>query len=926
MRKLTGFIITAGHLDIEWYQPMRSYRFWTIEALEQLKQAACREDFKTYVLDGQIFPLLEYLEVLPEEEKRFRELIENGKLSVGPFYTQFDEWIPSAESMIRNCLWGKRESMRYGGYMRAGYLPDNFGHPRQLPQILQNFGIDSLMFMRGMPEIEGGHPDEFQYEGLDGSRVLVSHFRESYSGGFDIFRKVPEQLGEPEGELDCRVGIDALQPRDLPYYEGYLSYEWHKELADHDEPQSTAKSLISNVKRIQQRFPSGVVPLIAGFDHLPPQINIGDSVRAANEMQDEIEFVMGSAEDYVRAVQARNAERPVYCMELLGSRYQGLLLGALSSRTYLKRQNFAAEAMVERYAEPLETMAVLAGFRKKKRLLEEAWKYLLINSAHDSIHGSSVDEVHVEMEGRYAAVRQIAAGVVHEAMKYLGKRMEPWWGADKKGILIYAPAGGNGAQACEVWLPVRRGQVRITDAEGRRLPVQILPREKIERNGLGLPRNESFPNAMFQKVLFLTAPGSVRERELSSFAAELTKEREDCETDLRVTGNAMENRWIRVEIKKTLIDLLDKRSGKWYRNLNLLEEEADAGDVWDYSAPWIPGETVRSAAAPFCWEIAEQGPVRACMKLSTELCVPECLEGDWRSSRRISVPLCFELYLYADTPRLDVRLTVENRARDHRIRLAVPTGLCSDTVRSQGHLAVIDRPVVPQRQTEPWVQPPPSELPFREWVSVENEKNGFAVAVKGIYAYEAVRNPGTGEVSLYFTLLRGVELMSRINTMQRKGHAAWPFKTPGAQCLQKQSIEWSYLPYQPDRQDAAPFIREAQRFLYPPAAHMVRDIQEQSIFGKRAEAPCGWEERNIQFSAFKQTYENDAYILRVYENQGKRTKFRIRLDERFVRVWESDMDERPKRELVIENGSVEAEAAPYQAVTLRMEAGEEEAR
>ena len=91
VNKLIGFIMTAGHLDIEWYQPLRSYRFWTVEALEDLKTAAKRDDFTTYVLDGQVFPLEEYLEVAPEDRELMRDLIKSGKLAVGPFYTQFDE-------------------------------------------------------------------------------------------------------------------------------------------------------------------------------------------------------------------------------------------------------------------------------------------------------------------------------------------------------------------------------------------------------------------------------------------------------------------------------------------------------------------------------------------------------------------------------------------------------------------------------------------------------------------------------------------------------------------------------------------------------------------------------------------------------------------------------------------------------------------
>ena len=38
LKKIKGFIVTAGHLDIEWYQPLRSYRVWTVEAIEDLKK------------------------------------------------------------------------------------------------------------------------------------------------------------------------------------------------------------------------------------------------------------------------------------------------------------------------------------------------------------------------------------------------------------------------------------------------------------------------------------------------------------------------------------------------------------------------------------------------------------------------------------------------------------------------------------------------------------------------------------------------------------------------------------------------------------------------------------------------------------------------------------------------------------------------
>jgi alpha-mannosidase len=95
---------------------LHSYRYWLIEAME-------------------------------------RQLVLTGKLNIDPFYTQFDEWLPSGEVMIRNCLFGDRTARTFGQPMMVGYLLDNFGHPIQLSQILNGFGIDSLFFMRGMPYI-----------------------------------------------------------------------------------------------------------------------------------------------------------------------------------------------------------------------------------------------------------------------------------------------------------------------------------------------------------------------------------------------------------------------------------------------------------------------------------------------------------------------------------------------------------------------------------------------------------------------------------------------------------------------------------------------------------------------------------------------------------------------------------------------------
>ncbi len=440
MKKITAFVISHGHLDIEWYLPLRGFRFWTLDAIDR-QIRLYREDPEVvpYTLDGQIYPLHLYLQARPENAGIVQEMITNGRLNIGPFYTQFDEWLPSGESMLRNCLFGKLYSERLGSRMTIGYLPDNFGHPAQLPQILAGFGIHSLLFMRGLPYVEEDFPDEFLFEGMDGSRLTAIHFRSSYSHMF----------ARPD---TWEYYFNHTPFRDTPYYHGFISSEHLEILSIIDDPLAFAVRMVEHVRSVSQWFPSGVVPVVIGSDHCPPHVGLRQAIDAANVLADEIEFVTGAPDAYLAEVNRRNRAMPVYKGELYGSRFQFLLSGAFSTRAYLKRMNFAVEAMLERYAEPLDTLAALHGAAGEKAMLDEAWQLLLTNHAHDSIHGSSVDEVHAEMIPRFDGALQIGAGLAHRALSAIAAhRPSP----SENDILVFRPMTQAPVQFAELWLPVQ---------------------------------------------------------------------------------------------------------------------------------------------------------------------------------------------------------------------------------------------------------------------------------------------------------------------------------------------------------------------------------------------------------------------------------------------------------------------------------------
>src|SRR5437764_191604 len=107
--------------------------------------------FTSVTLDGQGVVLEDYADVRPENVDRLRTLLAAGRLEAGPWYVLPDEILVGSEALVRNLLLGRRVCRRFGVEpTSAGYEPDSFGHPAQLPQLLAGFGLHTFLFSRGM--------------------------------------------------------------------------------------------------------------------------------------------------------------------------------------------------------------------------------------------------------------------------------------------------------------------------------------------------------------------------------------------------------------------------------------------------------------------------------------------------------------------------------------------------------------------------------------------------------------------------------------------------------------------------------------------------------------------------------------------------------------------------------------------------------
>ena len=339
-------VVPHTHWDREWYFPFEVFRLRLGATLDELLDTLERDDaFVSFTLDGQAIVLEDYVEVRPDNEARLRALLAAGRLEVGPWYVLADELLVGGESLVRNLLLGRRVCRSFGVEpTTAGYAPDSFGHPAQLPQVLAGFGLGTFLFSRGL----GDEPDVLFRWRAAGSEVTACQF--------------------------------------LPHYDNFAR------LASVEDARRRIARIVERFGELLERVGCDTILLANGSDHLPVQPELPEWCTELG-----VPAEIGRYSDYNPPAERLDP----FEGELVGGRLQNVLRGVNSARMYLKQANERAE----RRLLAVETAAALRWLRDGTAFphadLRLAWRDLLRNHPHDSICGCSCDEVHRDMLLRY---------------------------------------------------------------------------------------------------------------------------------------------------------------------------------------------------------------------------------------------------------------------------------------------------------------------------------------------------------------------------------------------------------------------------------------------------------------------------------------------------------------------------------------------
>jgi mannosylglycerate hydrolase len=1025
--QLDIIIVPHTHWDREWYQTFQQFRARLVKTIDKLLDILDSDDqFSHFLLDGQTIILDDYLEIEPEQEERLKRYTRTGRILVGPWYVQPDEFLVSGESLIRNLQMGIERASDFGGLMCVGYVPDCFGHIAQLPQLLQGCGIDSAVFWRGVGA--EAHKSEFEWAAPDGTSVLVIHLADAL--GYSNARQLPLNVDEfvTRVELLAANILPKATTNTLLFMNG----------SDHLQAQRGLPEVIAEANRLLAHIDPERQLLLTrfsrgarhgyGLESAPPA--------ETSPQYDSIHLQIGTLPQYIERVRQHNSQFETLHGEMRSSQYSHLLPAVLSTRIWIKQQNAATEHLLERWVEPLAAWAALLGSSYPKGLIRTAWKYLLQNHPHDSICGCSIDQVHRENSTRFAQSQQIGESVLAQALQDIAAAIDtraplPYTGYDPVPIVVFNPAPGPRTAQVQavVQLPGSLHNAAVIDEHAASVPYRVINRWRQEIGSMPFAREmldtavglagvntpsqliqmaqsmvssalgqsednsvitriyiEDYTESPLHHVHHTPQPGVVyievmiaprgrvspNEQELTSAVEQVLAllKREDIHTfeitlvdqaretidfiaaDLPAYGfktfwlyprglkeeilhrdgyasqlrplltgqNSIENEFYRVEacVQDGTLTVTDKESGVVFRGLNRFIDGGDVGDLYTYCPPDHDTQVSEPLESPKI-ELVGTGPVRATLRISGRWSLPTgCTANRTERSVRTTVcPITSEVSLVPGVRRINIHTSVENRAKDHRLRVIFPVPYTVEHAAAEGAFEVRTRsaaPPVPPDVSE-WAEEPVSTFPQKRFVDVSDGKIGLGILNRGLPEYEILQNgPGVaeGQSAVALTLLRCVEWLSRGDLATRHGPAGPMEYTPEAQCQGHYEFDYALVPHSGTWEaEEALVSREAQAFNIPVAARAVVTEQHMGQIPSQASLLTA-SPAELVVSAIKRSNREEGLIVRVYNPLSREVEAKLRPGFPFEQAYLTNL---------LEERTMPLETTGEQAVQVRIRGG-----
>jgi mannosylglycerate hydrolase len=974
----TVHLVPHTHWDREWYEPFQRFRMRLVDLVDRVLDLAEADAGFAFTFDGQTAAIEDYLEVRPEAEPRVRRLAGRGQLGLGPWRILADEFLVSGETLVRNLESGWRRAEALGGVMPVGYLPDEFGHAAQMPQLLRRAGIGHAVLWRGVPAAIDHHG--FTWVAPDGSAVRAEYLAGGYSNALPL-------LALPEGLAERVNAFDELM---RPFF-------------GDDEPLG-----------------------MYGSDHSEPLPGLVGLVASVNQAQDRWRLRLETLGAYVAGLPDDADRRPRWQGELRSGARANLLMGVTSARVELKAACTHAERLLERYAEPLQA---LWGRSWPDRFLDLAWGKVIESSGHDSVTGCGADAVAQQVLVRLAEAEQIASALRDRAAAEVAAGVP----AGAVAVLNPSPHPRSGLVELDLAVPAGWAAVALELPGGRRLPTQEiggqatlvdswrLPGEQLK--GLLARRirgRELFGRVVNGHTVEAPGPGTRRLRivvgaqpdpavadmdELRLEVAAAVAAAPDASWELRVEAAprrrlladvpvpalgwttvrpvpagapaptaarqgpagaadgdegpaaaasaraipagdvdggedpaaAISRRVPAGDPDDGMVRAGERRLGNGLVEVEVaaagtlrisgggveragagrLVDGGDAGDLYNYGPP--ADDELVDAPVSVAVRLLEQGPLRGRLEVARAYRWPCGLRDDraGRAAEPRAVATTTLVEVRAGEPFVRLTVTVDNRCSDHRLRLHLPLAAPADRSSAEGQFAVTERGRTAEGR--PGEVPLPT-FPARGFV----DAGGVALLLDQVTEYELL----DGELAV--TVLRAVGQISRNANPYREEPAGPELATPGAQAQGERELRLAVLPHRGGWHEAG-VLAAMERYQHDlvaaagPATAAGPGKPTQAEPGKPADAGPG---KPTLAERAGLEVQGDGVVLSSLRRRNGWLELRLACQQPagatatvtgpFARARRADLLGRPGEDLPLDGGALRLPLGPWEIATVQL--------
>ncbi|MBF2075413.1 MAG: alpha-mannosidase [Synechococcales cyanobacterium C42_A2020_086] len=427
VKQHTVQMVGHAHLDMAW--------LWPISETWQVAERT----FRSVLQLQQDFPELTFCHTSPalyawiEQNRpdlfaaiRAQVAADRWEVAVAPLWIEPDMNLISGESIARHLLYGQRYLQQtFGKTGTVAWLPDTFGFNGQLPQLLQQGGVEffATQKLRWNDTTRFPHAAHW-WQSPDGSRVISLH-------------------SAPIGE-----GVDPVKMVrylcDWQRQTGSSTALWPLGVGDHGG--GPTRDMLELARRWQQS------PFF-------PQLEFTTVARYLEQL---------------RRREASSSKFPTWASELYLEFHRGCYTNRGDQKWFNRR---CEDGLYE--AELFASLrTLLTGAPYPRAELEAAWKKVLLNQFHDILPGTSIPQVFVDANRDWTAAQDTAWNIRQQAMQAIVSRiaLPPAPQPQARLVTVFNPLSWSRSEVVIVSVEQTQDERacfwQMADLNGREIPSQ----------------------------------------------------------------------------------------------------------------------------------------------------------------------------------------------------------------------------------------------------------------------------------------------------------------------------------------------------------------------------------------------------------------------------------------------------------------------